>query len=157
MTTLADLQDQRVVLVSGSRSVRNYFTVATWLAAELCAEPTPFVLLQGGAVFGVDRIARLWAIRNRVRCYSCPADWDRLGKKAGMIRNNDMLAVSNRLLAIWDGSSKGTAQAIQRGQRLGLQVTVLVLNPKTDYQDRNVKNLQRYRRLGDRSLCEIAK
>lgn len=41
-----------------------------------------------------------------------PADWDRLGKKAGMVRNAQMADYADAAIVFWDGKSNGTANMI---------------------------------------------
>lgn len=39
-------------------------------------------------------------------------DWDRYGKKAGFIRNQLIIDEADKVIALWDGSSKGTKHSI---------------------------------------------
>lgn len=41
-----------------------------------------------------------------------PANWDKHGKSAGYIRNGEMAKYADCLLAVWNGSSKGTKHMI---------------------------------------------
>ena len=54
-----------------------------------------------------------------------PADWNRLGRAAGPIRNEEMAEVSDALIAFWDGKSRGTKSMIEIARRKGLQVAVV--------------------------------
>lgn len=42
------------------------------------------------------------------RCELHPADWERLGKAAGPIRNEEMAEIADALIAFWDGQSRVT-------------------------------------------------
>jgi hypothetical protein len=53
-----------------------------------------------------------------------PADWDTFGKGAGFIRNTKMAEYSDALIAIWDGTSRGTAHMIRTAWRKGILVYV---------------------------------
>lgn len=53
---------------------------------------------------------------------SYPADWERYGRSAGMIRNREMINAADEVLALWDGKSKGTGQAIALSKRRGIPV-----------------------------------
>jgi hypothetical protein len=39
-------------------------------------------------------------------------DWDKYGKKAGFLRNIDIVQVSDYIVAFWDGKSRGTEHSI---------------------------------------------
>ena len=54
-----------------------------------------------------------------------PADWERHGRAAGPIRNEEMAEVSDALIAFWDGKSRGTKSMIEIAMRKGLQVAVV--------------------------------
>jgi hypothetical protein len=52
------------------------------------------------------------------------ADWDGLGKRAGFIRNEEVVSYCDVLVAFWDGVSRGTAHAIARARYAGKRVIV---------------------------------
>lgn len=54
-----------------------------------------------------------------------PADWDRGGRGAGYKRNVDMARVADKLIAFWDGKSKGTQHMINIMNGLGKPVHVV--------------------------------
>ena len=51
-----------------------------------------------------------------------PADWNRLGKRAGFIRNQDMGRLADVALIFWDGQSRGTKHMIEVMESLGKTV-----------------------------------
>ena len=53
-----------------------------------------------------------------------PADWDRFGKAAGYMRNEQMAKNADALVAFWDGTSKGTKNMIQLAKRYDLKIRV---------------------------------
>ena len=69
---------------------------------------------------GACRGADLWAAKIAesagCRVVSYPADWKRLGKKAGPMRNTTMLTDADFLLAFPGG--RGTANAVSEAQRM---------------------------------------
>jgi len=84
-------------------------------------------VLSGGAR-GVDQLGEAWARRNGISVRRFPADWDRYGKQAGYIRNEQMADCAEGAIAVWDGSSPGTRHMIGIAQKKGLRV--FVLRPK---------------------------
>jgi SLOG family YspA-like protein len=80
-------------------------------------------VVSGGAV-GVDtmgeRFAKFWDIPVK----RFPANWNYHGKKAGVLRNEEMGRYANALLAFWDSKSKGTKHMIWYMKYLGKPVHV---------------------------------
>lgn len=54
-----------------------------------------------------------------------PADWDTQGKKAGYIRNEQMVKNADALVAFWDGKSKGTKHMIDTAEKHGLPTRII--------------------------------
>jgi tyrosyl-tRNA synthetase len=47
-------------------------------------------------------------------------DWEKYGKAAGVIRNEDIINYSDRVIAFWDGKSKGTKNSIDHARKLSI-------------------------------------
>lgn len=77
-----------------------------------------------GEARGVDSLGKKWAIHHNIPVASFPAAWDVHGRSAGFIRNREMAAYGEALIAIWDGKSKGTASMISLANKAGLTVYV---------------------------------
>lgn len=55
-----------------------------------------------------------------------PAAWDRLGKRAGFIRNEKMAAEGADLcIAFWDGMSNGTRHMMEAAKACGIPVEIV--------------------------------
>jgi hypothetical protein len=56
-----------------------------------------------------------------------PADWGTFGKRAGPIRNKQMLEEGkpDLVIAFWDGNSPGTKNMIDQAQAKGISVKVI--------------------------------
>ena len=93
-------------------------TVATAIAHHNLA---PTAVLCGEAR-GPDTWGRLWAEQQGIPVISYPADWERYRRSTGMIRNREMIGAADAVLALWDGKSKGTGQAIALAKRRGIPV-----------------------------------
>lgn len=79
-----------------------------------------------GTARGIDRLGEEWAQVNGKKIRLFPADWHRLGKSAGMVRNRDMARYADALIAIWDGSSRGTGNMISAMEKLNKPTFILV-------------------------------
>ncbi len=78
-------------------------------------------IISGGAE-GIDKLGEIYAKQNGIDLVIAPALWDYHGKKAGMLRNNFMVNLAEGLIAIWDGSSRGTMNMVKVAQDKGLPV-----------------------------------
>jgi hypothetical protein len=80
-----------------------------------------------GTARGVDTLGERWANENNIKVSLWPAQWDIYGKSAGYRRNEQMSNNSDMLIALWDGSSKGTKHMIDIAKRKGLIVYVRIV------------------------------
>ena len=75
--------------------------------------------------YGADYWAERWAANHSVNLVRYHADWEK-GKGAGPRRNSEMVEQSGAtvLVAVWDGSSSGTADAVAKARKAGLRVII---------------------------------
>ncbi len=52
-------------------------------------------------------------------------DWLNLGKRAGYVRNTDIVKNSDMIIAFWDGNSKGTKHTIGLAQKMGKECKII--------------------------------
>ena len=98
--------------VVGSREYQDEILVRlTVMAMPLAFYPREFRVVSGGAI-GVDTWAIDEAERLDLNRLVLPAAWERFGKKAGMLRNIDLVNKCDFLFIFWDGKSPGTRQVI---------------------------------------------
>lgn len=72
-----------------------------------------------GCATGVDHLGEMWARSRWIPIKEFPADWKRLGRKAGPIRNRQMALYADAAVFLWDGQSRGTKNCIQEVEGLG--------------------------------------
>ena len=116
----------RVVLVSGSREFPSKALVMDVMRQSFREGDC----LIHGCARGVDSWAEEAARSAGVPVSRRPADWDRYGKRAGMLRNTAMLAEtlaapSYLVLIFWDGQSHGTKHMIDACQARGAAYSVV--------------------------------
>jgi hypothetical protein len=76
-----------------------------------------------GMARGVDASGLRWAEARSVLVDRFPAEWSKWGTKAGPIRNRDMAANADALIAVTNGS-KGTEHMIRVAAHANLKVFV---------------------------------
>lgn len=82
-----------------------------------------------GAARGADSLAGKWAREQGVPCRSFPADWNRHGRAAGAIRNQQMLDEGRPDLVVAFPGGRGTADMVRRAKAAGIPVQA-PLNPR---------------------------
>ncbi len=108
------------VLVTGGRDYINTYELFGKLN-ELHNEVGITVVIHGGAS-GADALAGNWARSRKVQEIACPADWDKHGKAAGPIRNQEMLEQHKPDLVVAFSGGRGTADMVRRARDAGVRV-----------------------------------
>lgn len=89
-----------------------------------------------GCAKGADKLGEHFAEYFDFDLKRFPANWEKYGKSAGMIRNTEMAkyAMADEshgvLFAFWNGRSKGTKHMIDIADRFGLEVHVIRYDEK---------------------------
>lgn len=74
-------------------------------------------IISGGAK-GADSLAKKYARQYlNIKYTEFPAEWNKYGKSAGFIRNQQIIDNCDLLLAFWDGESRGTADTIEKAKK----------------------------------------
>ena len=103
-----------VVAIVGSRKYPQLERVKDYVKSL----PDGILVVSGGAD-GVDIIAEVTALIRGLTVRRLPAEWEVYGKGAGFIRNQKIVDACDRLVAFWDGSSKGTADTLEKVRKSG--------------------------------------
>ena len=111
--------EQRV-LVCGGRAYNDAKSLNMVLDAAHSANP--IVCLIHGAARGADALAADWARQRGILALAYPADWAHEGRRAGPIRNQQMLNSGKPHIVIAFPGGKGTADMISRAEAAGVPV-----------------------------------
>lgn len=116
------------VLVCGSRHFNDYELLRRTLDEIHTSGPIKEII--EGEAKGADRLSVEWAVQNDVPTKRFPANWDVHGKRAGPIRNHQMLKEGkpDMAVAFWDGKSSGTGNMIDIAQEAGLPVKIVEIS-----------------------------
>lgn len=99
------IDDTMKTAIIGSRSISDYGFVSNELQKYTITH-----IVSGGAR-GVDTLAERYAKDNNIPRTVYKPDWKRYGKAAGPIRNRTIVDDVERVIAFWDGTSRGTLDA----------------------------------------------
>lgn len=109
------------VIVAGGRDFSDYEYLRSSLDLLLQNIAGPIIIVSGTAK-GADKLGEQYAAEKGYAVLRFPADWDRFGKAAGYMRNEQMAKNADALVAFWDGTSKGTKNMIQLAKRYDLKI-----------------------------------
>jgi len=107
--------------VIGSRSFNDYKLLCNTLQEY---KHYKLEIVSGGAK-GADSLAKRYAEENLLPYKEFLPDWDSFGKQAGFIRNADIIANSDEVVAFWDKKSSGTANSIHLAGKKGIPVKII--------------------------------
>lgn len=93
--------------------------------------PLHVEVVSGGAR-GVDRTAEFAARARGLSVRSIPADWNTHGRAAGFLRNTEIVAAADEVVAFWDGRSRGTFDTINKARAAGKPVRIIPATPDTE-------------------------
>ena len=112
------------LLVCGSREFSEPKAVRDkiwWYFRE-----TPRHRVIHGAARGIDSLAAKLAKEHGHDVVAFPADWEKYGKRAGYVRNIQMLDEQpDFVVAFWNGISTGTAHTIREAKKRGIKTLVI--------------------------------
>jgi hypothetical protein len=100
-------------IVCGGRDFQDKECVA--IALNIVKEKHPDFILVHGACCGADYLGREWAEENDIVHEPHPANWQKLNRAAGPIRNTEMLDAGADGVVAFPGG-KGTANMMQQAK-----------------------------------------
>lgn len=106
--------------VVGSRSWKDWIAVLSRIS-----KIKPELVITGGAA-GADRMAMDAAERCNIYSEVYYPKWKEDGRKAGAIRNKQIVDACDKLIAFWDGKSKGTKISIDMAKAQGKLLEIVL-------------------------------
>ena len=101
--------------IVGSRTFNDYALFERAIdktLLRLSDKHDQIAFVSGGAK-GADSFARRYAKEHKIKIIEFLPDWNKHGKAAGFIRNQEIIDKSDLLVAFWDGKSRGTYHDIK--------------------------------------------
>lgn len=121
------------IIVAGGRKFDDYNILCKELDSFLeNVEDKSHVEFVSGRAIGTDRLGERYAEEHGYPCTTFEAEWFKLGRRAGIVRNAQMAKYASMdpykegiLFAFWNGSSKGTKNMIDQAEAIGLDVHII--------------------------------
>ena len=108
-------------IIAGSR----HFTDYEFLCERLAEVPWEITEVVSGCAEGADTLGERWGDAKRIKVTRFPAEWERLGRAAGPVRNGQMAAYAQAFVAFLYPNSRGTANMIKQATKKGLRMHVV--------------------------------
>jgi hypothetical protein len=107
------------VAVIGSRNFNDYEKVKQVLSTK------NITLLVSGGAKGADTLGQKYAEEHDIETKIFLPDWEKYGKKAGFLRNSDIINESELVIAFWDGFSKGTLDSLKKAKKENKNILII--------------------------------
>lgn len=105
------------LLIVGSRSIKDFD-----LSPHI---PTDVDTIISGGADGVDSLAEKYADEHRLSKYIIRPRYDLYGRAAPLKRNEQMVDMSDSVLIVWDGRSKGAQYTLKYSQKVNKPLTLV--------------------------------
>ena len=115
------------VIIAGTRDFNDYAFLkknVDYFSQGINPNNEEIEIVSGNAR-GADKLGERYAKEHNLPVKLFPANWDKYGKRAGYLRNQEMANYADVLIAFWDEKSKGTKHMIDIAKKQGLTVIVV--------------------------------
>jgi hypothetical protein len=109
--------------IVGSRHFTDTNRFDKWIKESVDLWGTPEEVVSGGAR-GADTLGEKWAQTNDIPTTIYKPDWIRYGKRAGIIRNVDIITRATHVVAFPSKTGKGTQHSISLAEEQGKKLLV---------------------------------
>lgn len=115
-------------MIAGSRTFNNYAKAQKIISDYLRKYylDKEIVVISGGCR-GADKIGEQYARENGLKKITFKAEWEKYGRAAGPIRNEEMAKIADCVICFWDGKSAGTKSMINLAKKYNKQVYINII------------------------------
>lgn len=118
---LVELADMKKIAIIGCRDIdgKEWTDYQFLIDKMMDLWDGDYAVVSGGAR-GADKLGKAWAgTYTPSGIYiEYPADWNKHGRIAGILRNTLIIKSSDEVVAFWDGKSTGTRDSIRKAQQM---------------------------------------
>lgn len=104
------------LLIAGSRSITS-FDLSPYIPDEVD------LIITGGAK-GIDTLAEAYAKERGIPTVTVKPCYERYGRAAPILRDEEMVDLADAVLVIWDGVSRGSRHTADYARKKGKPLTV---------------------------------
>ena len=107
------------LLIAGSRSITS-FDLSPYIPDEAD------LIITGGAK-GIDTLAEVWAEERGIPTVTVKPCYEKYGRAAPILRDEEMVDMTDAVLVIWDGTSRGSKHTAEYARKKGKPLTVVTV------------------------------
>lgn len=130
------------LVIAGSRTFNDYELLKASIKPNKVGE------IISGCAQGADTLGEQFAKEYNIPVKQFPADWNKYGRSAGYLRNEEMAKYSTAVIVFWDGQSKGTKHMIDLARKHNRALKIIMFNEKE-------KNNMKYTNYADFKIDEV--
>jgi hypothetical protein len=112
------------VIIAGGRDFDDYDLLCE-KCDKILSRQTEIEIVSG-RVRGADQLGERYAKERNYPIKMFAADWNRYGKRAGYIRNEDMANYGDGLILFWNGISKGSEHMLNTAKEWNLKIRIII-------------------------------
>ena len=111
------------IIIAGGRDFNNYILLKEKIT-KITENINNYQIISGKAR-GADSLGEIFGKEFNKEIIEFPANWEKYGKSAGYIRNEEMAKYADACICFWDGKSKGTKSMIDLARKYNLKLRII--------------------------------
>ena len=116
------------IAIIGSRNFTDFELLSSTILSYISERKVNINAVVSGGAKGADTLAEKFALENHLEITVFKPDWKKFGKRAGFLRNTNIIENADLVFAFWDGKSKGTKDSIEKAEKLNKKVILTIFN-----------------------------
>jgi len=113
------------IAVVGSRKFSEYRLFQTELERILSQLSINKIKFVSGGAIGTDKMAERFAQESNIEIQVIAPKWSQFGKGSAIIRNRQIVQLSDVVIVFWDNESKGTLSAINFAKKMDKKLIII--------------------------------
>jgi len=110
--------------VVGSRTFSDYTFLGQVIDRLSIEKGLCISTIVSGGARGVDSMAAIYAREHDIELLEFLPNYKKYGRRAPLLRNEEIISSSDVVLALWDGKSRGTSHSINIAKEMGKELFI---------------------------------
>ena len=104
------------VAIIGSRNFNDYQKLKDFIQKNVNVNEIELII--SGGENGADTLGEIFANEFKIKKLIFKPEWEKFGRRAGFVRNKDIIENCDVVFAFWIGGSKGTEHSLKLAENL---------------------------------------